>query len=128
MRLKFAKTKEEKRKALKAYLNENHEKKQFDETCEFYGKIKSPALKKSGVCGMTHNEECTNCRFYSMSVWEMWPKLYDVIQRKDADIMELAEKFNANLNKYRGFLNAVGLLDDFDAAYESEETNGNQNN
>lgn len=81
-------TKDDKRKKLYQMVEKLRRNVAEDDTCQYKGG------RDERFCRLTSRKTCSGCKRYSISVWELYAKCYDLITQKDQKIMELEDQVN----------------------------------
>lgn len=72
-----------KRDLLTEYVEKRHERQEKDYTCQFKGG------QNEKFCRATRQRTCEGCRFYKMSIWEIFNRAYDLLIAKNKRIQKL---------------------------------------
>lgn len=75
------------------YVTKRHEIKDVDFTCQF-----KAGKGERKYCRATSQKKCTGCRFYRMSVWQVFNRAYELLTAKDKQIKQLTDDNNKLLN------------------------------
>lgn len=68
------------------YVTKRHEVRGVDFTCQF-----KAGRGERKYFRATSQKQCTGCRFYRMSVWQVFNQAYDLLTAKDKQIKQLTD-------------------------------------
>lgn len=68
------------------YVTKRHEIKDVDFTCQF-----KAGRGERKFCRATTQKTCEGCRFYRMTIWQVYNRAYELLIAKDKQIKELTD-------------------------------------
>lgn len=76
-------TKEQKKEELFKIVSRAREDCEADFSCQYKGG------KEERFCRVTSRLDCKGCKDYSIGIWDFFAKCYDLLRKKDEEIVEL---------------------------------------